>query len=179
MTTLGWFRTGPDWSWMVPVSVLQPCNQSWTSPDPGLFKKGKKTRPDQTFKHYSCLSILFLTNPVTTPPFHISVATQWSPFVQSDMYTPALWVYLDAITTLPDNGRNLACPTYALWIVFESPVARLAKNQQQDQTENSCNWTAVAVLRVLTLTWSSYNTFKDNWKTSCKMVTTGLFVYWK
>ena len=64
---------------------------------------------------HSRLSILFLTIPVTTPPFHISAATQRSPFVQSDMYTPTLWVYLDAITTLPDNGRNLACPMYALW----------------------------------------------------------------
>ena len=34
--------------------------------------------------------------------------------VRHSMISPKT-VYLDAITTLPDNGRNLACPTYALW----------------------------------------------------------------
>ena len=47
-------------------------------------------------------------------------------------------------------------------IVFKSPVARPAKNWQLDRTENGCNRTAVAVLRVLTLARSGYNTFKDN-----------------
>ena len=47
-------------------------------------------------------------------------------------------------------------------VVFKSPVARPAKNRQLDRTENGCNRTAVAVLRVLTLARSGYNTFKDN-----------------
>ena len=59
MTSLGWFRTGPRTAKDCLRLVLNGPSLSpttlWSVLDqsgPGLSKKGKKTRPDWTFKHY-------------------------------------------------------------------------------------------------------------------------------